>query len=109
MMSFIRSFLGLLLLFALIVTALPLVGFWLSDLHWVFELAAQFMAFMVSDAFQAIIPETNWMYPAVMPEGGLAEGFQGLIRPETSLLLPADQAQALRDPALAEWRDALAQ
>jgi len=43
MMSFIRSFLGLLLLFALIVTALPLVGFWLSDLHWVFDLAAQFM------------------------------------------------------------------
>jgi thiamine ABC transporter, periplasmic binding protein len=73
------------------------------------ELARQFMEFMVSDAFQAIIPETNWMYPAVMPEGGLAEGFQGLIQPEPSLLLPADEAQALRDPALAEWREALAQ
>ena len=28
------------------------------------ELADQFMAFMVSEAFQTIIPTTNWMYPA---------------------------------------------
>ena len=73
------------------------------------DLARQFMAFLASDAAQAILPETNWMYPAVTPEGGLAEGFQGLIRPETSLLFPADEALALRDPALAEWREALAQ
>ncbi|MCW1930863.1 thiamine ABC transporter substrate binding subunit [Pararhodobacter zhoushanensis] len=73
------------------------------------ELAAQFLDFMTSDAAQALIPETNWMYPAVMPEGGLAEGFAALPRPEVSILLPADAAQALRDPALAEWRDALAQ
>lgn len=73
------------------------------------ELARQFMAFLASDAAQAILPETNWMYPAVTPESGLAEGFQGLIRPEPSLLLSADEALALRDPALAEWREALAQ
>ena len=73
------------------------------------ELAAQFLAFMTSDAAQALIPETNWMYPAVTPEAGLAEGFAALPRPDVSILLPADEAQALRDPALAEWRDALAQ
>lgn len=72
------------------------------------ELAQHFMQFMVSDAFQSIIPETNWMYPAVMPEGGLPEGFATLAQPE-SLLLPAEDAQEIRDEVLAEWRDALAQ
>ncbi|MBV1926764.1 MAG: thiamine ABC transporter substrate binding subunit, partial [Rhodobacteraceae bacterium] len=31
------------------------------------ELADAFLEFMVTDAFQAIIPTTNWMYPAVVP------------------------------------------
>ena len=71
------------------------------------ELADRFLQFMVSDAFQAIIPTTNWMYPAVMPEAGLPEGFETLPRPAKSLLLPEAAAAALRDEALAEWRDAL--
>lgn len=71
-------------------------------------LADAFLAFMVTDAFQSVIPETNWMYPSVTPSKGLPEGFAALIRPERSLLLPADEAQALREPALAEWRAALA-
>lgn len=72
------------------------------------ELAHRFMQFIVSDTFQSVIPETNWMYPAVTPAGGMPEGFAGMIHPATSLLFPADQAEALRGPALAEWRDALA-
>jgi thiamine transport system substrate-binding protein len=72
------------------------------------ELARQFLAFMETDAFQAVIPETNWMYPAALPEGGLPEGFDTLIQPATSLLFSPDEAQSLRDPALAAWRDALA-
>ena len=71
-------------------------------------LAARFMDFMVSAEFQSVIPTTNWMYPAVTLDGGLPEGFETLIQPATSLLLPSDQAAALRDVALAEWRDALA-
>lgn len=43
MMSFFRSLLSFLLVLALLLTALPLIGFWLSDLHWSFDLAAQFM------------------------------------------------------------------
>ena len=31
-------------------------------------------AFMLSNEFQSIIPTTNWMYPAVMPEDGLPAG-----------------------------------
>jgi thiamine transport system substrate-binding protein len=72
------------------------------------ELADRFMAFIGSPEFQAAIPETNWMYPAATPPAGLPEGFGTLIRPEVSLLLPADQAAALRDAALDEWRSALA-
>ena len=72
------------------------------------DLARQFLAFMTTDAFQSIIPETNWMYPAVTPTAGLPDGFATLIHPAPSLLLPPDAALAARDPALDEWRNALA-
>lgn len=71
------------------------------------ELADQFLAFMVSDAFQEIIPTTNWMYPAVTPASGLPEGFETLIEPETSLLFSSDEAAELRARALDEWLTAL--
>lgn len=71
------------------------------------ELARQFMEFMLSDAFQSALPTTNWMYPAITPQGGLPEGFDGLSRPETSLLFSPEDAAALRDGALNEWRNAL--
>ena len=72
------------------------------------ELADAFLAFMGTEAFQAVIPTTNWMYPAVTPAAGLPAGFETLITPATSLLLPPDEAAALRDGALAEWQAALA-
>lgn len=71
------------------------------------ELARRFMAFMVSEAFQSIIPTTNWMYPAVTPAAGLPEGFETLHIPEISLLFSPEEAAARRDAALAVWRDAL--
>ncbi len=73
------------------------------------ELARDFLAFMLSDAFQSVIPTTNWMYPAVTPEAGLPEGFGTLHVPATSLLVPAAEAEAARDTALAEWLGALSQ
>lgn len=73
------------------------------------ELADQFLNFMVSDAFQQIIPTTNWMYPAVTPAGGLPQGFDTLIVPEKSLLMPPDEAASVREKALAEWLSALSQ
>lgn len=72
------------------------------------DLARAFLEFMTTDAFQSVIPTTNWMYPAVTPEAGLPEGFETLIHPETSLLFSAEQAAAIRDTALTEWRNALA-
>jgi thiamine transport system substrate-binding protein len=73
------------------------------------ELARQFMDFMVSDAFQSIIPTTNWMYPAAIPEGGLPEGFETLHEPETSLLFSAEEAAEIRDAALDRWLTVLSQ
>lgn len=71
------------------------------------ELARQFLEFMTTEPFQSVLPETNWMYPAVTPEAGLPEGFDQLITPEVSLLLSPEEAQAARDPALDIWRNAL--
>ena len=73
------------------------------------ELADQFLAFMVSEGFQSVIPTTNWMYPAVTPAGGLPEGFETLLTPAQSLLLSPEDAAAMRDAALDEWRTALSQ
>ena len=73
------------------------------------ELADQFMQFMVSDAAQSVLPTTNWMYPAVTPQGGLPEGFKQLIEPDKALLIPNGDVPALREEALAEWLSALSQ
>lgn len=73
------------------------------------ELADAFLQFMLSEAFQSIIPTTNWMYPAVTPSAGLPDGFQKIVTPEKSLLMSADQAADVRDQALQEWLTALSQ
>lgn len=72
------------------------------------ELADRFMAFMLQDAAQEVLPVTNWMYPAHVPAAGLPAGFETLVQPQKSLLFSADEAEALRGPALDEWRAALA-
>lgn len=71
------------------------------------ELADAFLKFMVSEAFQTIIPTTNWMYPAAVPAAGLPKGFETLITPEKALMIESDKAPAVRDEALAEWLIAL--
>ena len=71
------------------------------------ELADQFLDFMVSDAFQSVIPTTNWMYPAATPADGLPDGFDAMIEPTAALIYPPDEAVALRDVALDEWLTAL--
>jgi thiamine transport system substrate-binding protein len=72
-------------------------------------LAEAFLAYLVSDAAQAVIPTANWMYPAMTPEAGLPEGFETLIQPEQSLFMAPDEASGMRDTAVAEWQGALSQ
>ncbi len=67
------------------------------------ELADAFLAFMLSDAFQSVIPTTNWMYPAVTPEGGLPDGFDTLAQPSKSLIYLGDDTDRIRAEALSEW------
>lgn len=71
------------------------------------ELAAAFMAFMVSPGFQDVIATTNWMYPVVTPEAGLPDGFETLITPESALLMSSEDAAAARGPAIDAWQAAL--
>lgn len=72
------------------------------------KLADAFLEFMLTDAFQSVIPTTNWMYPAKLPEAGLPEGFEGLVEPDDALLFPADEVAEVREDALATWLAALA-
>ena len=69
-------------------------------------LAAAFLTYLGTQA-QAVLPQTNWMYPAKMPEAGLDKGFDGMIKPEVSLLMSAADAEAVRAPAIAEWQATL--
>lgn len=71
------------------------------------ELADQFLAFMTSDAFQSIIPTTNWMYPAKFPAEGLPAGFETLITPVDSLIVSDVEAENIREEAMTEWLTAL--
>ncbi len=71
------------------------------------DLADAFLAFMTSDGFQSIIPTTNWMYPAKFPQDGLPAGFETLITPVDSLIVSDEDAEKIRDEALAEWLTAL--
>lgn len=71
------------------------------------ELAGDFLDFMLSEAFQSIVPTTNWMYPAVMPEGGLPDGFDAPLAADRAVLIAPGKVAAVRDVALKEWLSAL--
>lgn len=69
-------------------------------------LAADFLAYLAGPEAQAVLPTTNWMYPA-SGDVALPEGYGSMIKPAKSLLYPADKAQSLRAEAIAEWQAAL--
>ncbi len=69
-------------------------------------LADQFLAFITTDAFQSVIPETNWMYPATNTP--VPEGFNAMITP-TPVDGPLTVSDATRKAVVAEWVAALSQ
>jgi len=73
------------------------------------DLAQSFLDFMLSPAFQTILPTTNWMYPAALPTEDLPEGFETLTQPASALIYSATDAAAIRNAALATWQNALSQ
>ncbi len=69
------------------------------------ELARNFMNFILEDGFQAVIPTTNWMYPA--GKAALPDAFDGLIAPTKSLLFTPDEVAANKADWVDEWQMAL--
>ncbi|MFP1779581.1 thiamine ABC transporter substrate binding subunit [Lonsdalea quercina] len=69
------------------------------------QLAERFLTFMVSPAFQQLIPTTNWMYPVIdMP---LPAGFQRLDKPATTLSYTSQQVAAQRNDWIQAWQRAV--
>ena len=66
-------------------------------------LAKQFLAYLVSDAAQSLVPTTQWMYPARTPAAGLPEGFGVLPKPAKSLLLDSAAVAANRRAWIDAW------
>lgn len=66
-------------------------------------LAARFMAFMVSPAFQDAVPETQWMFPAAATSKPLDPVFGEMIRPETPLEIPSEEVAKNRKAWIDEW------
>ena len=69
--------------------------------------AAEFLAFMLTPAFQDIIPETNWMLPAAKTEKALPEAFGKLVAPAESLIYSPDEVAANRKAWVDEWLAAM--
>jgi thiamine transport system substrate-binding protein len=73
------------------------------------ELADAFMAYILSEEFQTMIATGNWSFPAKLDSSKWPEGFKELNLPEKVLFYSEDEAAALRDEAVEEWRRALSQ
>ena len=69
------------------------------------ELADAFMAFILSEEFQSVIPTGNWMYPVTSVP--LPDEFSQLIQPARSLIIDADEVNASKRSWLAEFNQAL--
>ncbi|MGK2946710.1 MAG: thiamine ABC transporter substrate binding subunit [Candidatus Malihini olakiniferum] len=69
------------------------------------EFANRFMQFILSPAFQRIIPTTNWMYPVTSVV--LPEGFQSLARPKKALTFTAQNVADFRRQWIQAWQHAV--
>ena len=71
------------------------------------ELADAFLAFILTDTFQNLIPEGNWSLPAALPVSEWPKAFQELPLPDKVLFYSEEEAASLRDASIEEWRRAL--
>ena len=70
-------------------------------------LAKQFLEFMLTPAFQDVIPENNWMLPAAATSKPLNPAFAKLVPPTKVWLKSAEEVEANRKAWIAEWLAAL--
>ncbi|WJV61995.1 thiamine ABC transporter substrate binding subunit [Pectobacteriaceae bacterium CE70] len=65
------------------------------------QLATRFMQFMLTPAFQQIIPTTNWMYPVIKTE--LPAGYNALTIPAHTLEFTPQQVAQQRNNWIQAW------
>ena len=65
--------------------------------------ARALLSFMTGPAFQDVIPETNWMFPAGKTEKPLDPAFDKLVQPQESLLFSPEEVAENRDAWVDEW------
>lgn len=70
------------------------------------ELAKRFMRFVLSDEFQSLMPEGNWMMPAKAI--ALPASFSAVIRPEKTMLFTPEETRDHRRAFIEEWLAATA-
>nr|WP_316656864.1 thiamine ABC transporter substrate binding subunit [uncultured Gellertiella sp.] len=71
------------------------------------QLARDFLRFMISPAFQDIIPTTNWMMPAAPTTAALPDAFGKLIKPSKTFLISGDDVAKNRKAWVDEWLNAM--
>jgi thiamine transport system substrate-binding protein len=71
------------------------------------KLADAFLQFMVSPAFQQVIPTGNWMYPVINTE--LPKGFEQMMTPAKTLSFSSDEVASKRKGWIREWLQAVTQ
>ncbi|MCQ1854745.1 thiamine ABC transporter substrate binding subunit [Neorhizobium galegae] len=67
------------------------------------DLAKQFLKFMVSPAFQDVIPTTNWMMPAAKTSQPLPDAFNKLVQPTKTFLMGSNEVAKNRQAWIDEW------
>ena len=72
-------------------------------------LGRRFLNFMLTPAFQDLIPETNWMYPAAATSKPVNPAFDRLVKPATSLAFTPGDVAANRKAWVEEWLRAMSQ
>lgn len=69
------------------------------------KLAAEFMAFILTPAFQQHIPTSNWMYPAT--DIALPEAFNAIAKPTTTLEFSPQEVAEQRNAWIQAWQNAV--
>ena len=72
-------------------------------------LAAKFMAFMVTPAFQDVVSETQWMLPAANTSKPLNPAFDKLVKPAKTLAFSPQEVAANRKTWVDEWLSVMSQ
>jgi thiamine transport system substrate-binding protein len=72
-------------------------------------LAKRFLEFMTGPAFQDVIPETNWMFPAAKTGKPLNPAFDKLVKPAKTLLFSPEEVAANRKGWVDEWLKAMSE